>query len=152
MLKKLTSVIAVLVVACATVVAADVDLKDVKCVVAPKAASAAKSAEYKGAKVYFCCGGCQGKFKTDSKKFAVKANHQLVATKQFEQKGCPFSGKPVDSEFSTKVAGTTVGFCCGGCKGKVEATEGDDAKMKLIFGEKTFAKGFKKVEKKKDAK
>lgn len=148
MLKTFVSVVAVLVVACATVVAADIDLKDVNCVVAAKPADVSKSADYKGAKVYFCCDSCKGKFKENAKKYSVKANYQLFATKQFVQKSCPFSGRDVDPEIHTKVAGAKVGFCCGGCKSKVEAAEDDKAKMKLIFGEKTFAKGFKKVEKK----
>lgn len=148
MLNKLAGPIAVLMVACATSMAAEVDLKDVKCAVSSKAANAAISADYKGAKVYFHNKECQAKFKEDSKKFAIKANHQLVLTKQFEQKVCPFSGRDVDAEISTKVAGATVGFCCGGCKNKVESTKGDEAKMKLIFGTKTFAKAFKKIEEK----
>ncbi|NND96806.1 MAG: hypothetical protein HKN47_05690 [Pirellulaceae bacterium] len=148
MLKKLTSLAAVLIVAGATVVAGDVDLEGVKCVVAPKAANATKSADYKDAKVFFCCGNCQGKFEKNSKKFAVKANHQLVATKQYEQKGCPMSGKEVDPSTAVELAGTKVAFCCGNCQGKVEGAKDDDAKMKIVYNDKSFEKAFKKVEKK----
>ncbi len=67
MIKKVFSCFAVLLVAAATVVAADIDLEGVKCVVADKAANPEKSADYKGGKVYFCCGNCAGKFAEDSK-------------------------------------------------------------------------------------
>ena len=60
MLKKVTSCLAVMLVAGATVLAGDVELDGVMCVVAKKAASEGKSADYKDGKVYFCCGGCAG--------------------------------------------------------------------------------------------
>ena len=144
MLKKAFSCLAVLLVAGATVVSADVDLEGVKCVVAPKAANEGKSADYRDGKVYFCCGNCAGKFTADSKKFAVKANHQLVATKQYEQKACPISGNPLDPDTAVKVAGVSVAFCCNNCKGKVESAENDAAKLKLVFANKAFEKAFKK--------
>lgn len=143
-MKKMMTCLAILLVAGATVVAGDVELKDVKCVVANKPASEGKSAEYKGGKVYFCCGGCAGKFAADSKKYTERANHQLVATKQYVQKGCPFSGGEVNPETLVSIAGMKVGFCCNGCKGKVESTEGDQAKMKLVFSDKSFKNGFEK--------
>ena len=149
MLKKMTSVIAVLLVASATVIAGDVELDGVKCcVLANKDAKAEKSADYKDGKVYFCCGGCQGKFAKDSKKFAAKANHQLIATKQYEQKSCPFSGGKLNPETAVKVAGTKVAFCCNNCKGKVEGAKDDAAKLKMVFSDKAFEKGFKKAAKK----
>ncbi len=144
MMKKALTCFAVLLVAGATVVAADVDLEGVKCVVADKAATEGKSADYRDSKVYFCCGGCAGKFAKDTKKFAVKANHQLVATKQFEQKACPFSGGDLNPETATKVAGVNVSFCCNNCKGKVESAEDDAAKVKMVFANKAFEKGFAK--------
>lgn len=144
MLKKLTTCFAILMVAAATTVAADVDLDGVKCVVAPKAASESKSADYKEGKVYFCCGGCAGKFAGDTKKFATKANFQLVATKQYEQKSCPMSGRDIDADITSTVAGKKVAFCCTGCKGSVDKAEGDEAKMKLVFADKPFEKAFAK--------
>ena len=143
-MKKIMTCLAILLVAGATVVAGDVELKDVKCVVANKPATEGKSADYKDGKVYFCCGGCAGKFAADSKKYAERANHQLVATKQYVQKGCPFSGGEVNPETLVSIGGTKVGFCCNNCKGKVESTEGDQAKMKLVFSDKSFKKAFKK--------
>ncbi len=144
MLKKVSSCLAVLLVAGATVVAGDVDLEGVKCVVANKAATEGKSADYRDGKVYFCCGGCAGKFAENQKKYAIKANHQLVATKQFEQKACPMSGQDVNPETAVKLAGVSVAFCCNNCKGKVEGAENDAAKLKLVFANKAFEKAFKK--------
>ena len=51
----------------------------------PIPVKAALSVNYKGAKVYFCCGGCKGKFAKDAKCRAANAhnaNHQLAATGQ----------------------------------------------------------------------
>ncbi|MEO1525153.1 MAG: hypothetical protein AAFX06_06935 [Planctomycetota bacterium] len=146
MRKAIASVAAVLVVAAGTF-AAEVDLKDVKCLVAPKGANASKSADYKDGKVYFCCGGCVSKFTKNTKKYAEKANHQLVATKQYEQKGCPFSGGEVNKDTAVKFNGTSVAFCCDGCKSKFVAAKDDAAKLKLVFNDKAFKAAFKKVEK-----
>ncbi|TWU22500.1 YHS domain protein [Novipirellula galeiformis] len=144
LMKKVASVFAVALIATATVFAGEVKLDGVKCVIAPKPADASKSADYKDAKVYFCCNGCAGKFAKDTEKFATKANHQLVATKQYEQKACPISGRDLNPETATEVNDVKVTFCCNGCKGKVEKAEGD-AKVNLVFGEKSFAKAFKKT-------
>jgi hypothetical protein len=79
----------------------------------------------------------------------VKANHQLAATKQYEQKTCPFSGGKLNPEIAVELAGTKIAFCCNNCKSKVEAAEDDEAKLELVFSDKAFTKGFKKVVKKK---
>lgn len=150
MLKKAFSFAAVLLVAGATVFAADVKLDGVKCVVAPRDAKPNQSAEYKDGNVYFCCGNCAGKFAKDSKAFATKANHQLVATKQYKQKACPLSGGDLNPETAIKVAGTKVAFCCNNCKGKVEAAEGEK-QLEMVYADKAFEKAFKKAEKKGDS-
>ena len=147
MYKRLTSLAAILAVAAVTVVADDVQLDGIKCVISPKAADAAASADYKDGKVYFCCGGCAGTFKDNQKKFTVKANHQLVATKQYKQTKCPISGRDVNPETVVKIAGTEVLFCCSGCKSKVANATDDKEKMKIVFNDKAFAKSFSKVEK-----
>jgi YHS domain-containing protein len=128
-------------------VIAEVELKGVNCVVAPKAATLDKSAKYKEGQVYFCCGNCQGKFNSEPAKFATKANHQLVASKQYEQKNCPLTGKAVDAAQKTKVGEVEVAFCCGNCKGAVEKQEGDK-KLEMVFADKAFDKNFAKVTKK----
>ncbi|MEM9826242.1 MAG: hypothetical protein AAF958_06620 [Planctomycetota bacterium] len=149
MIKLILSCVAVALFTTPMVADSEVKLDGVKCVVAPRAAKATKSAEYKKGKVYFCCGNCESKFKKDSKKFAEKANAQLVSTKQYEQKGCPFSGGDVDPDTKVKVGGTEVAFCCGNCKSKVEKAD-DKTKMKLVFSDKAFDKAFTVAKKKKD--
>jgi YHS domain-containing protein len=152
MKSRFLSFIAVLVVASVTVVASenelasDVSLDGVKCIVAPRDAQASKSADYKEGKVYFCCGGCAGKFAAAEKKFATQANRQLVQTKQYKQTGCPISGGGINPETMIKVDGTEVAFCCGNCKAKVESAEGKE-QSKLVFGEKAFKKAYKKADK-----
>ena len=125
-------------------------LEGVKCVVAGTAAAKEENAvDYREGKVYFCCTNCPKKFEKDKAAFATKANHQLVATKQYEQTACPFSGNKLDTEKNIEVAGTKVSFCCDGCKAKAEKMK-DDEKLESVFSEKAFAKAkFVKVEAKK---
>lgn len=149
MMKKALSCLAVVLVAGATVIAGEVKLEGVKCVVADRDAKASKSADYKDAKVYFCCGGCQGKFAKNPEKYSNSANRQLVASKQYEQKACPLSGGKINPKTAIKVADTKVAFCCNNCKGKVAAAEGEK-QIALVFSEKAFKKAFKKAEKEED--
>jgi YHS domain-containing protein len=144
MLKNVLSGFAVLLVAAATVVAAEVKLDGVKCVVADRAANPEKSADFRDGKVYFCCGNCAGKFAADPEKFSTKANHQLVATKQFAQKACPFSGGDLNPDTAVKLAGVEVAFCCDNCKGKVESADDEAKKIDMVFNNKAFEKGFAK--------
>lgn len=123
------------------------DLAGVKCVVSgDKQAVADASVDYKEGKVYFCCEDCQAKFqaamKQDENPYAVKANHQLVLSGQYEQKRCPFSGGELDPSITAQVAGTKIGFCCEHCQSKVEAADGLAAKAELVFSDASFAKGF----------
>ena len=141
------SVVTFIVATIPAVIASEIELDGIKCVISGKDVSENTSADYKDSKVYFCCGGCASGFSKNSSKYAVKANHQLVLTKQFKQIGCPFSGREINADISTKVAGTKIGFCCEGCKGKVDHAKDDAAKMELVFADKTFAKGFKKADK-----
>jgi YHS domain-containing protein len=114
----------------------------VKCLVAGKPdAKEDKNAEYKGAKVYFCCDNCKGKFNEDKAKFAVPANIQLVTTKQFKQTKCPLSGAKLDETKTVEVAGVKVAFCCEKCQGKVAEAK-DDAQKELVFKDAAFDKAF----------
>jgi YHS domain-containing protein len=137
----------------ATAWAADegkIDLEKIKCIVASgKAANPEKSAEFEKGKVFFCCDGCKGKFEQDKEKYAAKGHQQLVATKQYKQKACPFSGGDVDPAKTTKINGVEVGFCCGNCLAKAEGVEGDE-QVELVFGKKSFEKGFELVKKEKE--
>jgi YHS domain-containing protein len=119
-----------------------VDLSKIKCVVSGKAVNPEATAEYKGGHVYFCCEGCPGAFAKDTKKFAAKANHQLVATHQAKQATCPMSGKDLDPETTIEVAGVKVAFCCNNCKKAASSKEGDE-QIDLVFNDKAFEKGFK---------
>jgi YHS domain-containing protein len=134
----------------ATLIAADeVKLEGIKCIMNPKATvKADASTDYKGAKVYFCCGDCCGKFVKESEKHAVKANHQLVATKQAKQEKCPLSGAPCKPEHKVTVGGPDVLFCCPNCQSKVAKAEGD-AQAELVFSDKAFEKAFRVVKKEK---
>ena len=122
-----------------------VSLDGVKCMMmSSKNVKKEMAADYLGGKVYFCCKGCVRKFNKDNSKFATKANHQLVKTGQFVQKGCPISGGKVDGSKKVKVNGVDVSVCCGNCKSKIEGAPNADAKADLVFSDKAFKKGFEK--------
>ena len=101
----------------------------------------AKVVAYRDAKVYVCCDKCKAKMETDAAPFAAKANQQLVITKQYRQTKCPLSGGKTDKEQKTKVAGTTVRFCCDKCKGKVDEAKGDE-QLAMVFADKAFESAF----------
>ena len=149
MMKRVMSCMAVLMLVGTTAWAGEIDLENVQCVVAPKDAQATKSAEYKEGKVFFCCGGCAGKFAKNTEKYAANANRQLVQTEQYVQKACPISGKETNPEITLTVAGTKVAFCCKGCQGKVSSADKEE-QITLVFSEKAFKKAFKKAEEKKE--
>ena len=131
------------------VVADEVKLDGIKCLVNPKAAAKAdKSADYKDGKVYFCCDNCPKAFAKDEKKFSTSANTQLVATGQAKQAKCPLSGGDLNKDTEITVAGAKVQFCCNNCKGKVEKATGEE-QAKMVFGDEAFTKAGFKVEKKK---
>lgn len=112
-----------------------------KCPVSGAAAKKAMKTAYKDKECYFCCDKCKAAFEADSAKYAVKANHQLVQTKQYRQAKCPFSGGDVDKAQTVKMNGVAVRFCCDKCKAKAEAQSGDD-QLALVFSDDAFKKGF----------
>ncbi|MBA2113718.1 hypothetical protein [Bremerella alba] len=144
--------LALLAVAAVSLVAAEIDLEGVKCIMNPKAAAKAdKSLEYKGGEVFFCCNNCPKgftkKLEAKDKTVMAKANHQLVATAQAKQEHCPFTGGPMNKELT--VDGATVKFCCNNCKGKAETMDGDE-QLTALFGEEAWEKaGFEVAEAKK---
>lgn len=144
MLKRVLVALAVPALLVSAAFAADLNLKGVNCLVAgSKPAKAECSAEYKGGKVYFCCGNCPKAFQGETAKFAVKANAQLVQTGQAKQSKCPLSGGPCKEDKVLEVAGAKVYFCCDNCKGKVAEAKGDE-QAKLVFSDAAFEKaGFK---------
>ena len=118
-----------------------------KCPVSGADAKQDVTAAYMEKKVHLCCDKCKAAFEKDSAKYAVKANHQLVETKQFKQAKCPLSGGPCKKDFAVKVSSTEVYFCCDKCQGKVAGASGDD-QLALVFATDAFKKGFTAVEKK----
>ena len=126
----------------ALVVSAEEAAQDVvlKCPVSGKDIGSV-TADYKGGEVALCCANCKAAFEKDATKFAVKANHQLVASKQAKQVKCPFTGGKLNPAATVSVAGTDVAFCCNNCKGKASKAEGDEL-LTLLFSDKAFEKGF----------
>jgi YHS domain-containing protein len=112
-----------------------------KCPVSGETAVKEQFAAYKEKEVYFCCDKCKAAFEAEPAKFEVKANHQLVQTKQFKQKKCPISGGDVVKEQSTRVANVNIRFCCEKCKGAVESAAADK-RLEMIFAEAAFKKAF----------
>lgn len=135
-----------------TVQAADeVNLDGIKCAMNKNAAAkASKFVEYKGGKVFFCCDNCPKAFskkvKTD-KTVAAKGNHQLVATKQVEQKSCPFSGGAAKSDKTVKVAGAEIAFCCENCQGKAKKMSAQE-QLVALFSDDAFKKAGFAIKKK----
>jgi YHS domain-containing protein len=131
-----------------SVYAEKIDIAKVKCLISGAAAKEDKAADWKDGKVYFCCGNCQKKFNDDSKAFAAKANHQLIATEQVTQGACPFSGGDLNKDTAIEFKGAKISFCCNNCKGKAEKMSDDD-KVEKLFGEAAYEKAkFAKAEKK----
>lgn len=122
--------------------AAEIETGKAECPVAKgKKVNPAQSVSYEGGKVFFCCGKCKAAFEKDSSKFAAKANHQLVVTKQATQIACPFSAQDVNPAKTVTVNNAEVGFCCGNCQGKVAAMETAD-QINAVFSPEAFKKGF----------
>jgi YHS domain-containing protein len=137
--------VSVLLLSFTVVLAEEVKLEGVKCLMNPKAAAKAdKSVDYKGAKVYFCCDNCPKAFAKDTAKHAAKANMQLVMTKQATQEKCPISGMATKADKTAKVNDVEVAFCCENCQGKVAKASAEEA-VELVFSDKAFEKGFKVV-------
>lgn len=149
-MKRFAAALCLLMVA-GFVVAEEAKKFEQKCVVSGAPAKEDKTVKYKGGKVYFCCENCPKAFEKDVKKFATKANLQLVATGQAKQAKCPLSGGKLNAEKTCKVGGVEVQFCCEKCQGAVGKAEGD-AQIELVFSDAAFEKaGFAvpKIEEKK---
>ncbi|WP_296457541.1 YHS domain-containing protein [Rubinisphaera sp.] len=126
-----------------TISAAEEKKAEPQCPVSGKAISKDHSVSYKGAEVYFCCPKCPKAFEMDTKKYAAKANHQLVQTDQAKQVKCPITGRPDREDKAVTVNGVEVNFCCGNC---LKAANEADDKVVMLFNDKAFEKGFKVTE------
>jgi len=129
---------------CLSVGAKAADAPELKCPVSGEAASKDHALAYKDGKVYFCCDNCPKKFEASTKKYATKANAQLVASGQYKEVKCPLTGKALNPDTAVEVGGVSVQFCCNNCKGKVEKAKANK-QLNLVFNDKAFAKGFEKV-------
>jgi YHS domain-containing protein len=116
---------------------------ELTCPVSKQAASKDHSASYKDGKVFFCCDDCPKAFEANTKKFATAANAQLVASGQYKEVKCPFSGQKLNPETAVDVAGVKVAFCCEKCQAKVTKAN-KDARVKMVFNDKAFDKAFAK--------
>ena len=146
-IRKISAMLCALFAIGLIAVAADEKAKfKATCPVANKAAVEDKTVDYKGGKVYFCCGNCSAAFSKDTAKFAVKANQQLAATGQAKQIKCPLSGAKLNPDANVMVGDVKVEFCCNNCKGKVAEAKGD-AQAELVFSDKAFEKGFEVTKK-----
>lgn len=125
------------------------ELNGAKCIVMGKrAASTEYAVEYMEGNIYLCCKGCVRKFTADMEKeeptYTTKANHQLVLTGQYVQKGCPMSGNELLDGAVAQVGGVEVGFCCQGCADKVNAMVDLEAKAEAVFSKDAFERAFGK--------
>ena len=125
-----------------------VNLTGIKCVVeGERAALQSAAVKYKDGMVFLCNDRCVETFKKDLEsaadaKFTTKANHQLVLTGQYVQKGCPVTGKPVDEIFSVTVSAVKVGFSCADCRAKITDLKTIEEKVELLFSDAAFEKAF----------
>tara|TARA_B100001996_G_scaffold353614_1_gene315088 strand:+ start:875 stop:1360 length:486 start_codon:yes stop_codon:yes gene_type:complete len=107
--------------------------------------------KYRDGKVYFCCGGCKMDFDESPKKFAAKANFQLVSSGQYTQTACPVNKGKIHTAKAKKnlkkvtVNGMEVDLCCPGCLKKYNKA---NDKFALIFSDKGYEKGFASKESK----
>ena len=116
---------------------------ELKCPVSGKPATKDHAVKYKDGQVFFCCDNCPKAFEENTKKFATKANMQLVESGQYKQTKGPLSGEAVDASTAVKVGDLSVSFCCDKCKAKFEAAK-DKKQLNMAFGDKAFAKAFEK--------
>jgi YHS domain-containing protein len=142
-MQKLSLSAAVVACLCFCLSANAADEAKLTCPISGKPATKDHAAKYKDGQVYFCCDNCPKAFEANTKKFATKANAQLVASGQYKQVKCPLSGEALNPATAIKVGDLSVSFCCDNCKGKVEAAK-EKKQLQLVFGDKAFAKGFEK--------
>ena len=117
-------------------------LDGVTCPVGGGDASKEFAMDYLGGTIFFCCETCADTFSEDADQYSNLANYQLVATGQFVQKNCPFSGAQMKTEHSTTVGLIEVGFCNPGCCAKVADTEEIKDQIDMVFTKEAFTKAF----------
>jgi transcription elongation factor Elf1 len=143
-MQKKLSFAAVIVASFAFCLTAMADEAKLTCPVSGKPASKDHAAKYKEGQVYFCCDNCPKAFEASTKKYAAKANAQLVSTGQYKQLKCPLSGEDLNPATAVKIGDISVSFCCDKCKAKAEAAK-EKKQFNMVFGDKAFAKAFEKA-------
>lgn len=94
-------------------------LKQATCPVSGKPIDKAVFAEHDGRRVYFCCKGCDKKFKESPNQYLPALYKQIYP--QTVQLKCPVMGETVDPEVFVEHEGQQIYFCCKGCDKKFEA-------------------------------
>ncbi|MEE9293899.1 MAG: hypothetical protein V3W34_02895 [Phycisphaerae bacterium] len=112
----------------------------IKCPVSNRPVRMDLSAEYKDGKVYFCCPGCVGKFKSDPTPFAEAADAQLKALggAKVMQFACPICSKPHRAAVQRPVKEGLLGvklaevyFCSDDCAAAFDKENDKTAAKKL---------------------
>ena len=91
-------------------------------------------------------------FDESPKKFATKANFQLVSSGQYIQTACPVNRGKIHTAKAKKnlkkvtVSGMEVDLCCPGCLKKYNKASD---KFALLFSDKGYEKGFSPIDSKK---
>jgi hypothetical protein len=140
----IAAIAASVLVAAGSLRAADEEKPALKCPVSGKAASADHVVAFNGGEVQFCCPNCPKAFTANEKKFAGKANLQLVQSKQLKQIKCPLTGRPCAADKVVDVEGAKIAVCCNGCLGKMKKLAGDDLINALLAD---TSKGFEPAKK-----
>lgn len=121
------------------------DLAGVKCIVTgDRGANDKHASKHLDGDVYFCCQRCKSTYDADPKKFATKANHQLVVSGQYVQTRCPSGKKITDNQRKMSVMGVNVIFCDENQMMKVSDASGQQ-KAEMMFGGDAFAQTFSKL-------
>jgi YHS domain-containing protein len=136
--------LAVLALVAANALKAADEKPALKCPVSGKATQEDKTVDFNGGKVQFCCENCPKAFSANPKKFAGKANLQLIQTGQLKQVKCPLTGRPVAADKSVEIAGAKIGLCCGNCLAKANKVSGDE-QIDLLLSD--TSKGFEAAKK-----
>ena len=122
------------------------NLGELKCILDRSADVVARqSVEFNGGRVFFCCADCRSEFDPANPDHLAAANWQLVASGQFGQIGCPFSGQEILEEAMTPVGGVEVGFCNTGCRDKVQNATDDLERTGMVFNSEAFTRGFSRI-------
>jgi len=111
------------------------------CPVTGDPADARFSISYQGAKLAFASAEARREFRKQPGRFTARANAQLVATGQAEQRKCPIEGRPVVPSLFLNLAGADVAFCCEDCQRQVADAPADRA-LELVFSDEPFNRAF----------